>query len=364
MELLRKHILGVLEKPLDLVTKFIASLVGESSSGSRGGHYSPSPSTHSPITSNPLVPAFLVLTVGLLLVTVTPIGPWLAAQGSPTLNEIFSFSRKKQSQGLPKAAEAVSVWTKKQAGFYYCEGGTLFGNKPGHLMTQTEALTSGFRPAGGKYCTNNHPVEASSDDSYVGNQPPTSGVSLTNAIETASQPTKIRSRQSMTIASGKVWAMKVFGTYYCQSDALFGSMPGKLMTEAEALKSGYQPSNARCTNENANSGKAANQAMGSQRPGASQGNSMVANDASAPISKEKDGELSKASESVRVWVIKELGFYYCQGDVLFGHRPGGLMTQSDALVAGYQPSDDRCTNGTPKQPSGGKLTSQMMHGAR
>ena len=190
--------------------------MGRRPSGSKGGpqvgNHSPSPSTHSPLTSNPLVPAFLLLTVALLLATVTPLGPWLgAAQESPTLRRIFLFPGKKQMPSLPKAAEGVSVWTKKQAGFYYCEGGILFGNRPGQIMRQSDALMSGFRPADGKYCKNNHPAVASSDDSHTESHPPTtSRVSSTKATETPGRPTKKPSKPSMAIESGSVWAMKVF----------------------------------------------------------------------------------------------------------------------------------------------------------
>jgi hypothetical protein len=335
--------LDILEKPLDLVTKFISSLVSFGSSGSNAGgdrgHYKPAPSTHSPITSNPLVPAFLLLTVGLLLTTVTPLGSWVAAaEDSPTLNQIFFFPGKKKAHGLSKTGEAIKVWTKKQSGFYYCQGGTLFGNKPGKMMTQSAALTSGFRPAGGGYCANGQTSVATSEGSNVGKQPSASGVSLRNTMDNAAQHSGEQSRPAMAIASGSVWAMKVFGTYYCQGDPLFGSRPGKLMTQSDALESGYQPAVARCGNDNPNDDSASNRPLGFY----SQGNSVPARQSLAPIS-QKDGESNDADQRVGVWVMKELGFYYCRGDVLFGHESGVLMLQSDALAAGYQPSDARCS---------------------
>lgn len=316
MERHLRPILDILEKPLDLVTKFISSLVSFGSSGSNAGgdrgRYKPAPSTHSPITSNPLVPAFLLLTVGFLLTTVTPLGSWVAAaEDSPTLNQIFFFPGKKKAHGLSKTGEAIKVWTKKQSGFYYCQGGTLFGNKPGKMMTQSAALTSGFRPAGGKYCAINSGAEADSASS---------------------------SKSPEVVSPNSVWTMKVFGTYYCQGDPLFGSRPGKLMTQSDALESGYQPAVARCGNDNPNDDSASNRPLGFY----SQGNSVPARQSLAPIS-QKDGESNDADQRVGVWVMKELGFYYCRGDVLFGHEPGVLMLQSDALAAGYQPSDARCS---------------------
>ncbi len=58
----------------------------------------------------------------------------------------------------------------------------------------------------------------------------------------------------------------------------------------------------------------------------------------------KPPEVAKADLRVSVWVKKEFAFYYCQNNVLFGNKPGQLMTQTDALAAGYQPSDGLCTN--------------------
>jgi hypothetical protein len=369
MELHGRQIFDVLGKPLSLVTKFIFSLADGRSSGSHGGsrdgHYKPSPSTHSSITSNPLIPAFLLLTVGFVLLSLTPVRLWLTTtEDLPTLSQIFSFSRKKQTNTLPKAGEAISVWTKKQSGFYYCQGGTLFGNKPGEMMTQADALMSGFQPAGGEYCANSQPTVASSDNpSFVDQQPPISEASSANAKESSVLPPEEQPRSPMARKSVSVWAMKQFGSYYCQGDALFGSRPGKLMEQSAALKAGYQPSDARCTTDKPDQAFAGNPPMGSQQPSAFQNNSMPAEESLRLVSK-KHPEPPKAGESVSVWVIKELGFYYCQGDVLFGHKPGQLMTQSDALTAGYQPSDARCTNDRPNHASAERLTSQIVHARR
>lgn len=64
---------------------------------------------------------------------------------------------QKKQQLLPN----MKVWAKKQSGFYYCPGNILFGTKQGRLVTQEKALTSGYRPAGGQYCTADNATEVS-----------------------------------------------------------------------------------------------------------------------------------------------------------------------------------------------------------
>ena len=64
-------------------------------------------------------------------------------------------------QEKQQLAPDVKVWAKKQAGFYYCRGDVLFGTKSGRLMTQDDALMSGYRPAGGQYCAPDKEAEVS-----------------------------------------------------------------------------------------------------------------------------------------------------------------------------------------------------------
>lgn len=360
MKLHGRQISDILEKPLDLVTEFIIGLAGGRSSSSKGGpqggHYSPSPSTHSPITSNPLVPAFLLLTVGLLLSTVTPLGSWLgAAQNSPTLDQIFSFSRKKRTRGLPNAAEAISVWTKRDSGFYYCKGGTLFGNKPGEMMTQAEALMSGYRPANRTYCANSLPEVAAANrpDFKEQETPPVANrspsVAKSSVLFTAGQ-----TGNPGGVESVKVWGIKPFGLYYCRGDALFGTGPGRLMTESAALKAGLEATGRSCAKSNRNEESATNSYLESQLPSVA---GDVSHQAKMPMeasSKDSPGS-PNANDAVSVWVINQFGFYYCQNDVLFGNKPGQMMTQAKALAEGYQPSDGRCASGKQTRAAPGSL---------
>jgi len=47
----------------------------------------------------------------------------------------------------------VKVWASKQVGYYYCPGSTLYLKaEPGMMMTQAQALETGYRPATGEYC--------------------------------------------------------------------------------------------------------------------------------------------------------------------------------------------------------------------
>lgn len=343
MELHPKHILGILEKPFGLATSFIFSLSNgkplKSTGGPPDGNYKPSPSTHSPITSNPLIPAFLVLLIGFSVLSLSPIRVWLTeTEGLPTLAQIFSFSRKKGARSLPRDAENVSVWTKKQSGFYYCEGGTLFGDKPGKIMAQSVALTSGYRPVGGTYCANNQPLVASSN----------AGESSTLVAE--NQPvTPVRSQDV------EVWGLKQLGFYYCRGDALFGVKPGRLMKQANALADGLEPSYHKCPGSDANLAFTADSSLGTQQSSGPADASPHPMGPSTLIS-EKSVKTSEASAHVVVWVKKKFGFYYCRNDVLFGNRPGQLMSQSDALTAGYQPSDGRCSDSKRAQATAERLS--------
>jgi hypothetical protein len=350
MGLFGRQIFGILEKPLDLATKFVSSLTGGASthfSGKgHGSHYKPSPSTHSPITSNPLMPAVLMLMVAFLLVTVSPVRVWLTeADGLPDLASFFSFSHKQKSNTLPKAGEGISVWTRKQSGFYYCKGDTLFGDKPGELMGQSEALMSGYRPVAGTFCTGKEQTASSTDTIAVESHEPSSPANRSMVDE--KKPVVVATNQpegTMGDQSVSVWGIKPFGFYYCRGDALFGSGPGRMMTQTEALKAGMEPSNSTCSNDNPDQVSSGGPSFGSQEsqlPGLAHADpqdttplDMAAKD-STPA--------SKADGTLKVWVIEKFGFYYCQDDVLFGHKPGLLMKQTDALAAGYQPSDVQCT---------------------
>ena len=359
MELHGKQIFSLLEKPLHFAENFGLKLQGsffrQPVGQSRDGHFKPSPKDHSSITSNPLIPAFLVLTFGFLLLTSSPVTAWLTSSNDlPTLSKIFSFGRKAKPYTLPKAGEGVSVWTMQQSGFYYCEGGTLFGEKPGVMMAQADALMTGYRPADGKYCQSAEPVVASSDNPIAPSQ----------QLPGASDPS---SNSEVTASIGNdnvsVWAMKDVGLYYCRGDVLFGSKPGKLMSQSEALSAGYLASVGTCTPGQPDQSSAANPSIAYQPPPSKANAAMPTEHPVAMASADSPGVAAPAP-SVRVWVKTDFGFYYCKNDVLFGNKPGQLMTQSDALAAGYQPSDGACANGKTTRTSAEMLPSRGFPGAK
>lgn len=59
-----------------------------------------------------------------------------------------------------KIEMSAQVWTNKDSGYYYCRGSSFYGHGAGRFMNQGDALTGGFQPALGKYCT-----ESQSSDS-------------------------------------------------------------------------------------------------------------------------------------------------------------------------------------------------------
>jgi guanyl-specific ribonuclease Sa len=349
MELHGRKVFDILEKPLSLATKFIFSLTETKVLGSRGGspdaHYKPSPSTHSPITSNPLIPACILLLLGYLVVSLSPIRVWLTETDNlPTLASIFSFSSNGKAPSLPQAGEDVSVWAKKQSGFYYCQGGTLFGDKPGEIMTQSNALTSGYRPVGGSYCANSQAVVASA-----------------NAGESSVLVAENQPETPVPSEDVRVWGLKQLGFYYCRGDALFGVNPGRLMTQADALADGLQPSYHACSGSNANLASTGDLSPGTKQSSGPANAPPHSTDPSTLIS-EKPAKTSQAGARVTVWVKKEFGFYYCRTDVLFGNRPGQLMSQANALTAGYQPSDGHCSDGKQTQATAERLSPRVFPG--
>jgi hypothetical protein len=250
---------------------------------------------------------------------------------------MFSFSRKKRADSLPRNAENVSVWTKKQSGFYYCQGGTLFGDKPGESMAQSVALTSGYRPVDGTYCANSQLDVASA-----------------NAEEASNLVAENQPGPPVPSEDVKVWGLKQLGFYYCQGDTLFGVKPGRLMRQADALAKGLEPSYHKCPGSADNLASLGNPSTGDQPSSGPSSPSLRSLDESAVVSGEP-AKTSGTSDNVNVWVKKEFGFYYCHSDVLFGNRPGQFMSQTDALAAGYQPSDGRCSSGKRTQTTAERL---------
>ena len=54
---------------------------------------------------------------------------------------------------IDPAIVIVPVWTVQHSGFYYCADSPDFEKlRPGAIMTQGEALQSGYQPKLGSYC--------------------------------------------------------------------------------------------------------------------------------------------------------------------------------------------------------------------
>ncbi len=255
MERQSNHILERLGKLLDAVRLTTRNLANDSSDGAHGESgdhpFRPSPATHSPLTSNPLIPTFLMFLVVLTLLTSAPVQGWLVAGGRlPSINEIPArIWNWDKHTAAPRVNENVSVWAKKQFGFYYCQGGVLFGREPGELMTQGEALLSGYRPAGGQYCSSDTANEVAF------NSPSAKLHRFIASVENLPSPGPLRlqiwkKKSPPPKGSVNVWAKKQIGFYYCQGDVLFGRKPGRLITQGEALMSGYRPAGHQYCSDN------------------------------------------------------------------------------------------------------------------
>jgi PilZ domain len=73
-----------------------------------------------------------------------------SAEWSTRLKEFFGF---RVPAKIDSAKERVLVWTIQRSGFYYCSDSAYFQKlRPGKLVTQLEALQSGYQPKLGGYC--------------------------------------------------------------------------------------------------------------------------------------------------------------------------------------------------------------------
>jgi hypothetical protein len=107
--------------------------------------------------ASPLIPAVIALLSVILLVYSGWFQQGLKASGNlPVVQAISALFRKD-----PALDSGVRVWVRHESGFYYCHGNVLFGRRPGKLQAQGGALTSGYRPADGQYCSEGKQVEHS-----------------------------------------------------------------------------------------------------------------------------------------------------------------------------------------------------------
>jgi len=78
----------------------------------------------------------------------SPGWPWPAF-----LKEIFPGLGASTKTDINANQAGVQVWISKQSGYYYCSGSADFRtSQPGSLMTQSEALQSGYQPRLGELC--------------------------------------------------------------------------------------------------------------------------------------------------------------------------------------------------------------------
>lgn len=63
-----------------------------------------------------------------------------------------------------KVNTEVTVWANKDAGYYYCSGSRFYGHTPGSYMKQGDALTLGYQPELGKYCSGGQSTETKQVD--------------------------------------------------------------------------------------------------------------------------------------------------------------------------------------------------------
>lgn len=90
----------------------------------------------------PLMPVIAVmLTTALILLIVVPL---------QIPEKLLGYNFSRPSVNDPSAM----VWVIPSEGAYYCAGSVMHGRQPGRLMPQGQALTLGYQPALGLYCSN------------------------------------------------------------------------------------------------------------------------------------------------------------------------------------------------------------------
>lgn len=87
-----------------------------------------------------------VILVLLLLIEVVLVVLSVPSFNGPLRNLFFSSSR-------PALDPSALVWTNKGTGEYFCPDSTRYGVGAGSYMKQGEALTAGYQPEFGNYCT-------------------------------------------------------------------------------------------------------------------------------------------------------------------------------------------------------------------
>jgi hypothetical protein len=94
----------------------------------------------------PLMPVVSVmLTVAVILLVIIPL------QVPQRLIQQLDFHTARMT------SPSTRVWVMPSKGTYYCSGSMMNGRQPGHFLGQAEALSRGYQPAMGSYCTSGKP---------------------------------------------------------------------------------------------------------------------------------------------------------------------------------------------------------------
>lgn len=118
----------------------------------------------------------------------------------------------------PAFAADDQVWVNTNSGVYHCPGGQYYGaTKRGKYMSESGAVSSGYRAAYGRAC---NPAEAR-----------------------AAQQSVIQSLAPASNKQGiKVWINTNSRVYHCPDSRYYGSTKrGRFASEAEAIRAGNRP---------------------------------------------------------------------------------------------------------------------------
>lgn len=116
------------------------------------------------------------------------------------------------------SATAGNVWVNQNSGVYHCPGTQYFGNtKRGEMMSESDAVTRGYRAAYNRPCS---PQEARRAQSLL--------------IQSLQSPKSGRMIQ--------VWINPSSHVYHCPDSRYYGSTKrGHFASEEEAISSGNRP---------------------------------------------------------------------------------------------------------------------------
>lgn len=127
-------------------------------------------------------------------------------------------ARPSTNPGAPRtrvSQDSTLVWLNTQSGVYHCRGSQYFGStKRGRYLTESAARAGGYRPAYGRSCG-----------------------PAARARSTPQAAAALPQRPGTL-----VWLNSSSGVYHCPGSRYFeNTKRGRLLSEAEARRSGYRP---------------------------------------------------------------------------------------------------------------------------